>query len=155
MGQWYLYTFNRNGIPLRPQSVQGVFDVKANKIYTSTPGIPVPGVFVLCESSSAGRASDFQSDGHGFETRLSLQKVAKAKRSLTFTIEAKTNGCGVEQWSAREFHKLQAGGSNPSPATIKAGIVQLVERQNHNLYVGGSSPLSGTNKIGIGDWPYN
>ena len=121
-----------------------MFDVKAHKIYTDTPGISVPGVFALCESSSVGRASDFQSDGHGFETRLSLQKVAKAKRSLTFTIEAKTNGCGVEQWSAREFHKLQAGGSNPSLATIEAGIVQLAEQRNHNPYVSGSTPLSGT-----------
>jgi len=46
LGQWYLYTFNRDGIPLRPQSFQGVFGVKAHKIYTSTPGISVPGVFV-------------------------------------------------------------------------------------------------------------
>ena len=35
--------------------------------------------------------------------------------------------CGIEQWPARKPHKLQVGGSNPSPAT------KFVRLQNATL----------------------
>ena len=147
MGQWYLYTFNRDGIPLRPQSVQRGVNVKARKFTDSTPGIPFPGVFAFSGQGVSGCISAFQAVGFSSILNARSRYVWEAHRSLTFMIDlAKTNGAGqpVVVLGLAHNQEISEAVRLPSPATIEAGIVQLVEQRNHNPYVSGSTPLSGT-----------
>ncbi len=94
----------------------------------SNPSLPTRG----CGSSSVGRASAFQAEGRGFESRFPLEIVLSA---------------GVAQLVERQLPKLRVAGSSPvSRSHNNADVAQLVERFLGKEEVTGSIPVISSRK---------
>ncbi len=88
----------------------------------SNPSLPTS-----CGSSSVGRASAFQAEGRGFESRFPLGVNRSA---------------GIAQLVERQLPKLRVAGSSPvSRSRNQADVAQLVERFLGKEEVTGSIPV--------------
>lgn len=106
-------------------------------------------------NSSIGRASAFQADGHGFDARFPLQNVAKAKRSLTFTIEAKNNaGQPVVVLGRVHSPDISEVVRFPSPApiyTVEKQPIMVLGLIHIQVFGIGSNPIFSTTSYSISE----